>query len=400
MRIHLIASSYPPIWGGVAKAAARCANLMQSRGHSVSITAPAESPDRWVADDDHACWLPEAPFDRMTRLIELNEIIEPHVRRCRPDMLLAYGLLPAGHAAMSIGRRIGIPATVSVRGNDLASYVYSWPEFALETLAGIDHAIFVASSLRDFAARLVPDIQARSTVIINSVDVNLFHPAQDPAGSPGRLIVGTSGVIRWKKGWPIFLEVGRRLTKQFPNLHFRVLGFPWPNQASEIESATVRAGLADRISWTGPLDESQMASELRSLDMYLLCSYREGTPNALLEAMASGLPAVASAADGVQDVITDDVSGFLVPVGDARSMAQRAAELLCHHELRRRMGAAARNRILQNFRREREAAEIEAALLSAVGNRQVRPDTLDPHANAESLISGGRKCPPRATILQ
>ena len=88
------------------------------------------------------------------------------------------------------------------------------------------------------------------------------------------------------------------------------------------------------------------------MDVFVLPTYREGFPNTVLEAQAAERPVVATMATGAIDSVLDGVSGLLVPVGDARSLADAIGTLLAKPEMARSMGKAGRDRIERDFRQE------------------------------------------------
>jgi glycosyltransferase involved in cell wall biosynthesis len=97
--------------------------------------------------------------------------------------------------------------------------------------------------------------------------------------------------------------------------------------------------------YTDPLGRSSFMS---SLDVFLLPSLAEGTPNSIIEAMSHGLPIIASAVGGIPDLLSDD-SGILVQPGDDEALAQAMERLASDPDLRARMGGAARERYLNLF---------------------------------------------------
>ena len=96
-------------------------------------------------------------------------------------------------------------------------------------------------------------------------------------------------------------------------------------------------------------ERADARSWLSAFDIFALPSLWEGLPNALLEAMAAGLPALASGVDGVCEVITPDDNGLLVSPGDATALARALSRLAADPDLRRGLGANARSRIVSDF---------------------------------------------------
>jgi glycosyltransferase involved in cell wall biosynthesis len=118
--------------------------------------------------------------------------------------------------------------------------------------------------------------------------------------------------------------------------------------AVEMRAEAERLGLADRLHFTGLTHEVE--SYLRASDLFVLPSRREGLPVALLEAMACGLPCIASRLRGsTETIIEDEVNGLMTPPGDAAALARAIARVLPDPELQRRLGAAARATITNRY---------------------------------------------------
>ncbi len=106
---------------------------------------------------------------------------------------------------------------------------------------------------------------------------------------------------------------------------------------------------SDDVTILGGLDEQTLLAELQDADVFCLPSHAEGLPLVLLEAMACGLPCVASAVDGVPDAIEDEVSGLLVPAKDPKALGHALARLVTEPATRARLGSAARRRVQADF---------------------------------------------------
>jgi glycosyltransferase involved in cell wall biosynthesis len=110
-------------------------------------------------------------------------------------------------------------------------------------------------------------------------------------------------------------------------------------------------GLNDRVVFTGPRED--VASVLSALDVFVLTSHTEGLPNAVMEAMAAGLPVVATRAGGTDELVEEAVTGHLVEPGDGPALSEKVAALLRDPDARLRMGQAGLRRIEREFSIER-----------------------------------------------
>src|SRR5262249_53513514 len=130
-------------------------------------------------------------------------------------------------------------------------------------------------------------------------------------------------------------------------------------------------GVADRVTFLGPLTESEVRMEYRRATAFALpCQQlpngdRDGLPNVLLEAMAHGLPVVSTTLAGVREAVVDRESGLLVAPRDEVGLAEALGRLFSDTALRVRLGARARQRVAERFDRRATLPAVHAALTSA-----------------------------------
>ncbi len=135
----------------------------------------------------------------------------------------------------------------------------------------------------------------------------------------------------------------------------------------EVEALILKQGLDGRVAVLGARDDVPVL--LRAADIFVLSSRWEGMPLAVIEAMMSGLPVVATDVGGVSEAVVHGETGFLVPMGDPDALALALDRLLADPALRRRMGEAGRRRALEHFTEERMLAETAALYERALSGR-------------------------------
>ena len=284
------------------------------------------------------------------------------------DIILAYFVYPAGYLATVLGVHLGIPVVCSCRGNDISKEMFITPEITAAVLTCSTRLIFVSASLLHMADTLVP-CRAKATVVANAVDSTLFTPDASTISAPKAVVVGTSGLMRWKKGIDLFLPLIRTLCTMH-DVHILVAGYGLDAAIDQhITDFLERYNLRQRLEITGPLPHQQMVHALRRMDLYVNTSYQEGMPNGVLEAMACALPVVATDADGTPDLVQDGVTGYLCPMGNLDTLVARCHTLITQPTLRQRMGQAGRRRVQQHFQPDQEALAVEAVLWLAYGER-------------------------------
>lgn len=195
----------------------------------------------------------------------------------------------------------------------------------------------------------------RSTVIVSSgVDVQRFRPAERPPGEPVTVLM--AGRILWDKGVGEFAEAARRIRQKGLSARFLLVGGLDPGNPASVPEVQVQAWVQEgRIEWLGHRED--MPELLQAAHIAVLPSYHEGTPRFFLEAAATGLPLVGTDIEGCRMVVRDGENGFLVPVRDARSLAEAIERLIRDPALRERMGRASRAIAVQEFAEQKIIAQ-------------------------------------------
>ncbi len=244
------------------------------------------------------------------------------------------------------------------------------------TYAMADAVFTVTSDLRSYHARQawVSDEQIR--VIPNGVDTRRFAPrpeqrrdARERLGLPANsFVIGTVGRMVPIKDHPTLLRAAELLAGRGVDACI-VLAGSGPELARNQQWVESSATLAGRVRFLGGCDN--IPDVLNALDVFVLPSLREGMSNTLLEAMASGLPVVATRVGGNPELVDDDSSGWLFSPGDAAGLAVRLERLAHDAELRRRFGAAARERAVAQFSLERMVTNYRKLYLELAGRRGI-----------------------------
>jgi glycosyltransferase involved in cell wall biosynthesis len=151
------------------------------------------------------------------------------------------------------------------------------------------------------------------------------------------------------------IAAAAHVAAQRPDVHFVVVG-DGPLRP-DVEAAIAAHSLAGRVHLTGLRDD--VPDLMHSFDVFVLTSLWEGLPRVLPQAMAAGLPIVATAIDGNAEAVTDEVNGFLVPPSDPQAIATALLRLLSDSDLSREMGEAGRTRV-EEFSARKMVSDIAA----------------------------------------
>jgi glycosyltransferase involved in cell wall biosynthesis len=191
------------------------------------------------------------------------------------------------------------------------------------------------------------------------VDASLF-PLRRHEGRGRRLLF--VGRLAPEKGCLLLLEA----VAQLSDVTLDVVG-DGPSRAALRERAAA-LGIADRVVFHGYMDEAGVRQRLAETDVFVMTSFAEGVPVVLMEALAAGVPAVATRIAGIPELIEDGVTGFLVPPAEPTATAEMVRRLLDNPDLRNRIAAAGREKVVREFNLETECerlANIMTTVLSA-----------------------------------
>jgi len=179
-------------------------------------------------------------------------------------------------------------------------------------------------------------------------------------------VVGTAGRLECVKNLTIFLDAHAILAAKHPNIHAVIIG-DGPERRL-LEDKAWNLGTSKSVVFTGYRQD--VRALMGAFDVYLNCSLYEGVSLTILEAMAAGVPVVATPVGGNPEVVVDQETGLLVP-GRARSLAEAISGLLHDPRRRRDMGDAARWRVIRHFSIARMVDDYARAYL---GSRETAPE--------------------------
>ena len=189
------------------------------------------------------------------------------------------------------------------------------------------------------------------------VDARLF-PLKRHEGQGRRLLfVGRLGP---EKGGPILLEAVGQLSEAILD----IVG-DGPSLASLREQAAA-IGITDRVVFHGSMNEDSVRKRLAEADVFIMTSFPEGVPVVLMEALAAGVPAVATRIAGIPELIEDGVTGLLVPPAEPTATAQAVRRLLEDPDLRNRIATAGREKVEREFNLETECERLANIMTTAL----------------------------------
>jgi glycosyltransferase involved in cell wall biosynthesis len=190
-------------------------------------------------------------------------------------------------------------------------------------------------------------------------EVSWFRQAM---GLRGRPIIGAIARLSPVKGLDLLLRGVPNLIKNYPNIQVLLVG-DGPERATLVRLA-YELGIPDRVIISHPVEDTRIP--LATMEIFVAPALREGFGLAIVEAMAAGVPVVASNGGGPAEIIEDGKSGLLIPPGDPDSLERAIRDLLADPPRRSRIAEAGRQRARSQFDMERVVGEVEAVYSRAV----------------------------------
>lgn len=240
-------------------------------------------------------------------------------------------------------------------------------------LSRVDRVVVLSSRWQKVIKGIAP--AARVVAIANPVTFPAAISTTDER-EPGALLF--LGRLGQGKGIYDLLEALVVVKKRFPHARLRCAG---DGEIERVRSRARALGIEDSVDLLGWIDGSDKERELSRAEIYVLPSYAEGLPMGVLEALAAGVPTVASDVGGIPDAIEDGVDGFLVRPGDVGALADRLIRLLESAELRNEFASAGRRKVLESFSVETVLSQVDD-LYKSLG---VRPRVME---NRSDLPTG------------
>jgi len=364
---------YPPVGGGAATASRSLARALVKQGHAVAVITSGLGADCGSSDEDgvavHRLDVGRARADRstmgeMARFVGAASRLAPRlVRARRIDGVIAFFSVPCGPVARKLAREFGIPYVVSLRGGDVPGHVPDLKWFHVlvrpwrrRVLRDAVAVVANSPSLADLARHADG---GTVEVVPNGVDSEWFTPPDAPPDGPFR-----------------FLFVGRLHPQKNPRFALRAFAALRARSsapvamefvgdgpdAAELRDEAARLGVADATTWRGWLGRAALRDRYRAAHAFVSSSPREGMPNAVLEAMACGVPVLASRVPGHVEVVRDGETGFLFSLEGTDEFVRAAERLVGDASLRARLSAEARRIAATEYSWDRAARQYVAFL--------------------------------------
>jgi len=286
------------------------------------------------------------------------------LKRNRPHLIHAHGLYLAGYAGLKLARKWNIPLVVTTHGADFYQCFPPEPgktrfkQHSAEKIAKIKEVLASAQRIIAVSQRFAEDVrnfsaQANVVSIENSYRTDLFFQSNKmearnrlalPVDAPILLAVG---LFVPKKGHRFLIDAMPAVLEKFPKAKLYIVGGGMLK--AELETFIKMKKLTKSIHLINNIPQSQLPDWYRSADVYCMPSLNEPFGIALVEAMACGVPPIATQTQGPSQIILDNETGFLLPAEDSNAFSNKILELLENPDRRQQMGQKAAADVGQKY---------------------------------------------------
>jgi glycosyltransferase involved in cell wall biosynthesis len=302
-----------------------------------------------------------APGEDVRLLIELRRLF----KELRPDIVHTHTPKP-GYVGRLAARSSRVPTVVHTIHGIFALPEDPWKKkalvYTLDRIASAWSDMELVQNPEDLPVlRRLHFPERKLRVLGNGVDLTRFDPSRFDAAriaairaglgfGPDDVVCGAVGRLVWEKGYREVFDAAAMLRARSPRVHFVIVG-PVEQRDAVPQQELDRAAALGNVTFLGLRDDVE--DLYAAMDLSVLASYREGFPRGAMEAAAMGLPLVLTDIRGCRQVVDDGVNGRLVPVRDARALADAIASLADDPEMRRRMGVESAAKAKREFDQQR-----------------------------------------------
>jgi len=374
----MVTLEYPPDqWGGLARTVENVAHHVRDMGLEVHVAYMTVLEDVTILLDENRKDENRAGI-HVHRLQVGRESISdrpltiwdsPHTRTFKMmyqslellhnaeqfDLFHSFFLYPTGYITGLLAHRKWVPSIVTLVGNDVKKYIFC-PEMVAFCRSGLENADRVAALSHDLlmTANALSPVANKGRVIFNSVQIPPVSWLPQPIHNrPFK--IGCAGIFKYAKGLPYLFKAVKEL-RQRHDIILQLTGTLRDSEKKSYLAMVEKTGIGDIIDFQPALSHDRIPEWLCSLDAFVLSSVSEGCPNILMEAMACGLPCVATRVGAVEDLMEDKVSGLIVPWGNAAAITEAIDRIIQLPDRGLLLGLAARNR-MKGFSPEIEQRE-------------------------------------------
>ncbi|MBN2412658.1 glycosyltransferase [candidate division KSB1 bacterium] len=279
------------------------------------------------------------------------------------DIIYSHMFFPDGDVAVRLSRQLKIPAVCVGIGRDV-NIIPNYYKGIYKRFVKICNQLDGTISYGQAVADKIDAISNKKTLsVYGVVDLNKFKPVasknslRKELGIPeDKTVVLYLSTFKKDKGVYELLEAFKRVLKKCPNAILEICG--WGIEKAGMIRYIQENSLENEIKMIGSVDHEKVDLWMKACDLFVLPTYHEGMPNAVMEAMACGLPVLVSAVGGLPDAIGDSEGAVLIPPKDVKILEESMSKILNDEKQREKMSIAARKRAEERFGAEKTVSTL------------------------------------------
>jgi glycosyltransferase involved in cell wall biosynthesis len=285
------------------------------------------------------------------------------MRRNKQKHLHVHLAQQAATLGLFVRRVFGFGFSMTVHGPD--EFYDANGQYLAQKIAAADFIICISSYTRSQLMKLSPYIHWNKFIVSRlGVDAQLFSP-QTKKAAPEVFEILCVGRLIPAKGQHLLMDAVQRLTQQGRRVRLRLVG-DGPDESSLREQAA-RIRIPNCVVFEGAVNQDHIRTHYASADLFCLPSFAEGLPVVLMEAMAMGIPCVATQIAGIPELIRDGVDGLLVPPSDLEALVETLGKLMDDAALRQRLGKSGLARVAAQFDLQHSVERLAKTFAERVG---------------------------------
>lgn len=342
----------------------KIANAMAERGHEIRLyTLPNNT--KLLSDFDRRILIVQLPWKGKAGYFLNAFFIRKNFKKYPPDLVNAHYASGYGTLARLVGKH---PCALAVFGSDVYEYPFK-SHFNMHIIRNnLDFADVLTSTSNVMAEQVKTFYNRDKHIYVTpfGVDLELFHPKEKVKS--GEFVFGTVKKIEPKYGIDILIRAFEKFCCTYPNKNTKLLIYGTGTAVDEYRQLTENLGLSERVSFLGFIKNELVPEALAEMDVaiYSSSSSSESFGVAAVEAMACGVPVIASNASGFTEIMEEGKTGLLFPMNDVNALVQCMIKMYeMDPQERKRMGEAGVARVRKYYDFDKNMDAYENALQNA-----------------------------------
>jgi len=365
LKILILTHEYPPVGGGAGNASYFFSKELVKLGAQVEVvTSSFNSLPAGESDSGFSVF--RIPSLRK-KIVNSNPVeqasfcwtswrwIIREFDRLKPDCIIAFHTFPAGLTAYFVKKIKKVPYITMLRGHDVPGWSPKEMKFYHFIAKPMIHTVWKNSSriaansqgLRNLAMKNSPYQEIR--VIQNGVDSDIYQPDAAAYKPRNETVILACGRLKIQKRFDLLLNAVHACIQKERSIKFVLKIAGEGPERSRLEGLCREYKMPHQVVFLNWLDKPRLREEYQKADIFVSASDFEGMPNVILEAMACGLPIIATKTLGSEELVQDGINGFLVPVNKPEPLSDALLKLIQDSILRKNMGDRSRSIAVQSF---------------------------------------------------